>query len=109
MADHVPDSLAVHHRPICITFALFGDGDVMVVDPSLKEEDVSVGRLVVALNAHREVCGLHKPGGVALPPGRLVECIRIASAKVAELSGDLDSSWQNLRRAPVLPTRSPSN
>lgn len=46
----------------------------------------SKDQLTIAMNAHEEVCVLHKLGGVALQPDVLLACIRIASEKAAYLS-----------------------
>lgn len=86
MDMHVPDPLSVHHRPVCISFAFFGDGETMVVDPGLKEEAISVGFVTLALNSHKEVCAVHKLGGVALTTDQLLECNRVAHVKALELS-----------------------
>ena len=38
------------------------------MDPSLTEEAVMQGRLVVGMNIHREICVLGMAGGVAILP-----------------------------------------
>ena len=86
MEDHVPDPLSVHHRPVCVSFAFFEDGDTMVVDPGLKEEAISIGFATFALNTHKEVCAVHKLGGAALSPDQMLECMQIAHVKAVELS-----------------------
>ena len=45
---------------------LLQDGDTIVVDPSSKEEAASSASVTVVLNAHSEVCLLHKSGGLGL-------------------------------------------
>lgn len=40
----------------------------MLVDPSLAEEQVMEGKLVVGMNVHGEVCVLQMMGGVAILP-----------------------------------------
>ena len=37
-----------------------------MVDPSLTEEGVMEGRLVIGMNVHREICALQMTGGVAI-------------------------------------------
>lgn len=63
--DRVPVPLSVHHKPICISFAIFPDDDteLVAVDPSDREELVMDGRMTLALNAHAELCMVHKLGG----------------------------------------------
>jgi len=46
----------------------------MVVDPSLEEELVMEGRLVVGMNVHQEVCVLQMNGGVPLLPDQVFHC-----------------------------------
>ncbi len=48
----------------------------MVVDPSLEEEQVMEGRLIVGMNAHQEVCVLQMNGGVPLLPEQVSYCMR---------------------------------
>ena len=38
------------------------------MDPSLEEEEVMEGKLVVGMNIHREICVLQLMGGVAILP-----------------------------------------
>ncbi len=38
----------------------------LLVDPSLSEEGVMEGQLVIAMNVHREICALQMTGGVAI-------------------------------------------
>ncbi len=37
-----------------------------MVDPTYKEEAVSVSTVTITMNAHREICAIHKMGGVEL-------------------------------------------
>eukprot|EP00038_Savillea_parva_P010531 m.190969 g.190969 ORF g.190969 m.190969 type:complete len:370 (+) comp18193_c0_seq1:195-1304(+) len=93
LESHVPDPLSVHHRPLCVTFAFFGnDATSLVVDPDRKEEGVASGRLTLALNTHREVCAIHKLGGVSLAPDQLLECMEAAHVKAAELAACLTAA-----------------
>ena len=120
MEAHEPDPLAVHHRPVSVSFALAGErGEHIVLDPTLKEEAVvrmpaprrpppppptrrapqAVGAVHVALNAHRELCGLFKPGGMPISPEHLAECLVIANAKAADLSAALSEALKADREA----------
>ncbi len=42
--------------------------EYVLVDPSLEEEQVMEGRLVVGMNTHMEICVLQMIGGVAILP-----------------------------------------
>ena len=43
----------------------------LLVDPSLAEEVVMEGRMVVGMNIHREICVLSMAGGVAILPDQV--------------------------------------
>eukprot|EP00611_Tribonema_gayanum_P024279 TRINITY_DN5322_c0_g1_i1.p1 TRINITY_DN5322_c0_g1~~TRINITY_DN5322_c0_g1_i1.p1 ORF type:complete len:506 (-),score=156.14 TRINITY_DN5322_c0_g1_i1:32-1549(-) len=88
--------LALHHVPLCITFALFDDmgKQRVVVDPDEVEEAVMKGRVTIALNAHREVCTLHKNGGMAMSAETLLACADVAAAKVVALHERLREELQ---------------
>ena len=47
--------------------------EYVLVDPSLEEEQVMEGRLVVGMNIHREICVLQMMGGVAILPEQVGE------------------------------------
>ncbi len=66
LLEHDPVPLTIHHRPVCITFALFnleGLGVKHAVDPTRKEAAASDGAVTIAVNANREICGMNKLGG----------------------------------------------
>ena len=50
----------------------------MLADPTVQEEEVCVGTITVAMNAHREVCAVHKVGGAAMDTAVVMGCIREA-------------------------------
>ncbi|ORX74911.1 ribosomal protein S5 domain 2-like protein [Linderina pennispora] len=84
--DRNPVPLSIHHTPICVTFGFLGDGELMVVDPSLLEEQVQVSSFTITLNAHREICALSKAGGVPLDQEQIDRCTQLALTKVEELN-----------------------
>ena len=91
LEEHEPVPLAVHHQPVSVTFALFGDdGQLFVVDPTHKEELVCSGTLSVSTNLHRELCGMQKLGGAALTADELIQFTQLAHDKAAELIRALD-------------------
>jgi exosome complex component RRP45 len=81
-----PLALSIHHLPIAVTFGFLGDGDLLVLDPSLKEELVMGGRLTITINTHGEVCAVQKGGGVGVSASELMRCLRLASTKAAVLT-----------------------
>lgn len=68
LSERDPVPLSVHHMPVCFSFAFFWDGEYVLVDPSLEEEQVMEGKLVVGMNVHKEICVLQMMGGVAILP-----------------------------------------
>mmetsp|Transcript_16040 Transcript_16040/g.22133 ORF Transcript_16040/g.22133 Transcript_16040/m.22133 type:complete len:448 (-) Transcript_16040:187-1530(-) len=82
-------SLHVHHLPLALSFAFLGveqdlSEDLVVLDPSLKEEAAASARLTLCINTNQEICALHKPGGAAISPAQLMRCARIAGAQASE-------------------------
>jgi hypothetical protein len=67
--ERAPVPLSIHHTPVSVTFGVCSAADNCVfLDPSDREELVMDGRITYSVNAHRELCGVHKIGacGVAL-------------------------------------------
>jgi len=58
----------------------------MVVDPNLLEEQVKEGDMTITLNSHKELCIIHKAGGIPLEIDQILRCTKIASVKVAEIT-----------------------
>lgn len=81
-----PLPLIIHHLPIAVTFAFFGDGEFVVMDPSYREELVMKGRLTVTMNVHGDICAVQKGGGVGVSSSEIMRCLRIASTKVADIT-----------------------
>jgi exosome complex component RRP45 len=89
-----PVRLSVHHVPICITFALFENGSILVADPTLEEEQLMNGRVVVAMNIHNEICLLDYPGGIPVTSHRFRNLPIMATDKVKVLSEFIERSLQ---------------
>ncbi|KAG6374911.1 hypothetical protein JVT61DRAFT_3644 [Boletus reticuloceps] len=81
-----PVQPAIHHTPFCVTFAFFPDPTTRpVVDPSLLEQRLSAGAMSIALNAQREICVLHKVGGVLTAPDEILQLLNVAVGIAKEL------------------------
>ncbi|KAH0839360.1 ribosomal protein S5 domain 2-type protein [Lanmaoa asiatica] len=77
--ERAPVPLAIHHTPFCVTFAFFPDPSTRpIVDPSLLEQRLSAGTMNIALNAQREICVLHKAGGVPTAPDEILRLLNVA-------------------------------
>ncbi|KAJ7357635.1 Exosome complex component RRP45 [Desmophyllum pertusum] len=83
--DRDPVPLSILHMPVCITFGFFDEGELLLVDPTDKEEIIMNGRMIMAMNIHREICGAIMGGGVSLESDQILRCSKIASVKVAEI------------------------
>jgi len=85
VSERDPVPLAIHHYPVCSTFAFFATPaetpaasaaseeqksepkrprHVVCSDPTHQEEAVMTGKLVVGANPHREICALHLAGNM---------------------------------------------
>lgn len=86
-----PVPLDLHHRPLSLSFAFFNEASHVVLDPSLKEEQVADGVLTLTLNQHLELCCLQKPGGLPISMNMLHRCSQTAAKKAAALQRKLDN------------------
>lgn len=79
-----PIPLSIHHYPVSVTFAV-GHGSILL-DPNSLEEQAAEGFISIAVNQFAEVCGVHKPGGIAMSQKDISDCISIASTKAVDLT-----------------------
>ncbi|ORX40790.1 ribosomal protein S5 domain 2-type protein [Kockovaella imperatae] len=82
--ERAPVPLAIHHTPLCVSFAFFPDLPP-IIDPTHLESVLSSGTLTLTLNAQRELCVLSKAGGSALSPGEIMGVVRVGVERVREL------------------------
>merc|ERR1719469_1630052 len=98
--DREPSPLPLHHVPVPVSFALFGDASqsaseiVAVMDPSDREEMVCQGTLTFCFNVHGELCCLDFPGGCELPGDALMRSARVAEKKAVELCRVLEGALE---------------
>lgn len=89
--------LAMHHMPICVTFAFFEDSTAPVLDPTHLETQLATTTIHLALNAQREICVLHKAGGMPLSVQEIMRCVTIATERVKTLTAvvnqELEVDW----------------
>lgn len=81
-----PLPLIIHHLPIAVTFAFFGEESMVVIDPTHFEEAVMGGRMTATLNANGDVCAIQKAGGEGVMQSVIMQCLRIASMKAADIT-----------------------
>ncbi|KAL7084568.1 hypothetical protein ACP275_14G230900 [Erythranthe tilingii] len=84
-----PLPLIVHHLPIAVTFAFIGSESTVVIDPSHFEEAVMGGKLTATLNTNGDVCAIQKAGGEGVIQSVIMQCLRIASVKAADITGKI--------------------
>ena len=79
-AAREPVPLSVHHLPISTTFAIFDadSGSGWLADPSADEERALGSSISITVNQHGELCGIHKPGGLAIDLSIISECMDVA-------------------------------
>lgn len=75
--------LTLHHFPVCLTFASFDEGDVIVVDPSSLEESTCDGRLTISVTPQGELCAVQKAQGYGMSQADVMQCIQ-AGIELAE-------------------------
>jgi exosome complex component RRP45 len=107
--ERVPRPLAVHHTPVTVTVGIVGAAaaaapdapraePTLLVDPTRDEEMLCVGAVTVCVNAHREVCGLHKSGSAAISLGSLAAAADAAGEAAAALVADLRRALEAAER-----------
>lgn len=84
--EKVPVSLNLTKLPLAVTYHIYADGTLFLVDATAKEEAVSEGSLVVALDKTGEIALFSKSEGVPADPISMVQCSSFALAKVKELN-----------------------
>ena len=86
--DPVP--LALLHHPLCVTLNYFEQGEKVIVDATLIEQQCSEGEIIIAANPQGEVCLVQKGGGGEVDALKLLGCMEMAVAKVRQLGKKID-------------------
>ncbi|KAF3452507.1 hypothetical protein FNV43_RR02940 [Rhamnella rubrinervis] len=96
-----PLPLIIHHLPIAVTFAFFGNENSMVIDPTHHEEAVMGGRMTATLNANGDVCAIQKAGGEGVLQSIIMHCLRFASVKAGDITENIKKAVDsyNIERA----------
>ncbi|KAL8483607.1 hypothetical protein ACS0TY_026336 [Phlomoides rotata] len=96
-----PLPLIVHHLPVAVTFAFIGSESTVVIDPSHFEETVMGGKLTATVNTNGDVCAIQKAGGECVTQSVIMQCLRVASVKAADITGKIKKAVElyNTRRA----------
>ncbi|KAH9884617.1 ribosomal protein S5 domain 2-type protein [Xylariomycetidae sp. FL2044] len=99
-AEREPVPLSWLHSPFCVTFNFYGEnGEIVLLDTSLLEEQLRVSSCTISLNKHGEICQVAKLGGTPVEAVVLVQCASKAIDKVKEWSTLLDQKLaEDLKR-----------
>ncbi|CAL8462171.1 g1702 [Coccomyxa elongata] len=89
-----PVPLSLHHLPLAVSFALFQDGDVLVVDPDNREEAAAAGLMTVVVNTHSDICSVRKVSGVGISMAQVHRMVRLASSRAGEVMEGLKAALQ---------------
>ena len=76
--------------------------NIILVDPSLKEELAMDGRITMTLNAHREICAVQKAGGTPLSVAQIMQCAKVAAVKVAEVTAAVQTALKSSRDIKII-------
>ena len=80
-ADKNPEFLHFIHIPVSVSFALFHDGSILVVDPILAEENTMEGSITLTINSHKELCSVFKRGGSSIDQEMVLRCFELAKQR----------------------------
>lgn len=87
------DSLQFLQQPVATSFAIFDD-EVLVVDPTSEEEELSRGSITVVTHEDGRLCLLEKPGGIGISDGKLQDCVVRARARSKEVCSLIETTVQ---------------
>lgn len=63
-----------------------------MIDPSYKEEAVMGGRMTATINSNGDVCAIQKAGGEGVVSSVIMQCLRIASVKAADITSKIKNA-----------------
>ncbi|CAL5183730.1 unnamed protein product [Lathyrus oleraceus] len=96
-----PLPLIIHHLPIAVTFGFFSNENLVVLDPTYREEAVMTGRMTTTLNANGDVCAIQKPGGQGVSQRVIMHCLKLAHVKAGDITAKIKDAVEkrNTERA----------
>lgn len=63
-----------------------------MIDPTHSEEAVMGGRMTATLNTNGDVCAIQKAGGEGIIQSVIMQCLRIASVKAADITSKIKNA-----------------
>lgn len=91
IAERVPVALSILHSPLCVSFSFFGEGTVVLLDATAREEQVREAELIITANDY-EVCQIAKHGGRPIDPNLIIKSFQVAVNKAREFNKTLRTS-----------------
>ena len=85
LTERVPVQLSILHHPFCVTLSFYHNGEAVLVDATMLEQQLCEAELVVTANKHGEVCQIAKLGGVPVDALTLLNYVEMALGKVRDL------------------------
>ncbi|GIX72971.1 hypothetical protein CEXT_194311 [Caerostris extrusa] len=104
--DREPVPLNLHHMPIAINLALYDQGTYILVDPTDVEERIAEGCYIVGMNAHQELCFVHRRGSLLLHESTIQKCEEIAIRRAQIVTQAIrsaldDDSYKRTTKVPI--------
>lgn len=65
---------------------------MQVIDPTHSEEAVMGGKMTATLNANGDICAIQKAGGEGIMQSVIMQCLRIASVKAADITTKIQNA-----------------
>jgi exosome complex component RRP45 len=92
-----PQPIRILHFPIMISFALFENGEYMLIDACEAEEKVMEGLFAVGMNQHKELSTLTMLGEISLNRDQIQNCISLAHHLVLDITKQMRSALEKNR------------
>ncbi|OCF35904.1 exosome complex component RRP45 [Kwoniella heveanensis CBS 569] len=102
--ERAPVPLAIHHTPLCLTFAYY-ENLPPILDPTHLESTLCSGTLTLTLNAQREICVLSKAGGTPLAASEIMGVVNVGVDRVREMVKHLEEALERDREGRVVEVR----
>nr|XP_054754767.1 exosome complex component RRP43-like [Lytechinus pictus] len=90
-------SLDIVNQFAATTFSVFDDS-ILLVDPTVEEEDLATGLMTVIVNQDGRICNIHKPGGTPLISDQIQDCISRAQTRAKEVCRLIDDTLDSIER-----------
>ncbi|CAF2521225.1 unnamed protein product [Rotaria sp. Silwood2] len=92
-----PQPIRILHYPIMISFALFENGEYMLIDACEAEEKVMEGLFAIGMNQHKELSTLAMFGEICLSRDQIENCISLAHHLVRDITKEMRSVLEKNR------------